>query len=76
VIIAEPIRNLASSESRFLSLLGRRFTNPGCGEHSLRYTEASLAEFFSRYGPRVIESFSIAGGREHLYLLNAERALT
>lgn len=76
VIIAEPVRNLATSESRFLSLLGRRFTNPGSGEPGLRYTEASLAGFFSRYKSRLIESFSIAGGREHLYLLNAERALS
>jgi SAM-dependent methyltransferase len=76
VIIAEPTRNLATSESRFLSLLGRRLTNPGSGEPSLRFTEASLAEFFSRYGSRVIQSFSIAGGREHLYMLNAERALS
>lgn len=74
VIIAEPIRNLATSESRFLSLIGRRFANPGSGQPGFRYTEASLAEFFSRYGSRVIESFSIAGGRERLYLLNAESA--
>jgi hypothetical protein len=76
VIIAEPVRNLATSDSRFLSLLGRHFTNPGSGEAGLRYTEASLAEFFSRYASRLIESFSIAGGREHLYLLNAERSLS
>src|SRR6185503_18966076 len=63
VIIAEPIRNLASSDSRFLASLGRLFTNPGVGEHSLRFTESSLADFFSGYSSRLVESFSIAGGR-------------
>ena len=70
VIIAEPIRNLTSSDSRLLSLLGRLFTNPGSGEQRLRFSEASLADFFSRYKSRIAESFPIAGGREQLYLLN------
>lgn len=74
VIIAEPIRNFATSDSRVLSLLGRLFTNPGVGEHSLRFTEASLADFFSAYASRVVESFSIAGGREQVYVLNAQVA--
>jgi len=72
VIIAEPIRNLATSDSRLLSLLGRLFTNPGVGEHSLRFTEASLADFFSGYSSRVVESFTIAGGREQVYVLNGQ----
>jgi SAM-dependent methyltransferase len=71
VILAEPIRNLATSDSRLLSLLGRLFTNPGVGEHSLRFTEASLADFFSGYASRVVESFTIAGGREQVYVLNS-----
>jgi len=75
VIIAEPIRNLATSDSRLFSLLGRLFTNPGVGEHSLRFTEASLAHFFSGYGSRVAESSTIAGGREHLYVLDGQTSL-
>ena len=74
VIIAEPVRNLATSNSRLLSLLGRLFTNPGTGEHSLRFTEASLADLFSRYASRVVESFPIAGGREQVHVLNAQIA--
>jgi len=70
VIIAEPIRNMATSDSRLLSLLSRLFTNPGVGEHSLRFTESSLAAFFSVYGSRVIQSFAIAGGREKVYVLS------
>lgn len=72
VIIAEPIRNLTTSDSRLLSLLGRLFTNPGVGEHSRRFTMASLADFFSGYGSRVVESLSIAGGREQVYVLNGQ----
>ena len=74
VIIAEPIRNLATSDSRFLSLLSRLFTNPGVGEHSLRFTEASLADLFLRYASRLAESFTIAGGREKVYVLDAKTA--
>jgi SAM-dependent methyltransferase len=74
VIIAEPVRNLATSNSRVLSLLGRMFTNPGAGEHGLRFTEAGLADFFSGYASRVIESFTIAGGREQVNVLNAQMA--
>jgi hypothetical protein len=72
VIIAEPIRNMSTSDSPFLSLLGRLFTNPGAGSHTLRFTEASLSEFFRNYGSRVIESFPIAGGREQVYVLKAD----
>ena len=70
VIIAEPVRNLASSESRFLSKLGRVLTNPGVGEHSLRFNLQTLDEFFSAYGSRVMQSFPIAGGREKVYVLS------
>jgi SAM-dependent methyltransferase len=75
VIIAEPIRNLTTSDSRLLSLLGRLFTNPGAGEHSLRFTEASLANFFSGYASRVVETFKIAGGREQVYVLSKQSAV-
>lgn len=74
VIIAEPVRNLATSNSRLLSLLGRWFTNPGAGQHKLRFTEASLADFFSGYSSRVVASFTIAGGREQVYVLNTQVA--
>lgn len=69
VIIAEPVRNLTTSSSGLLSLLGRLFTNPGSGEQPLRFDEGSLAKFFSGYGSRVVQSFPIAGGREKVYVL-------
>jgi SAM-dependent methyltransferase len=74
VIIAEPIRNLTTSNSGLLSVLGRFFTNPGSGEQSLRFTETSLAEFFSAYRSRVVQSFPIAGDRERVYVLSASAA--
>lgn len=74
VIIAEPIRNLATSKSRLLSVLGRLSTNPGSGEQHLRFDEASLAEFFSAYASRIVQSFTIAGDREKVYVLDAQIA--
>jgi len=72
VIIAEPIRNLADSNSRLVAAIGRWFTNPGTGEPHLRFNEASLAKFFSTYRSNVVQSFPIAGGREKVYVLNAK----
>jgi SAM-dependent methyltransferase len=70
VIIAEPVRNLASSDSRVLRFFGRAFTNPGSGEQPHRFTEESLDRFLERYKMRVATSFLIAGGREKIYVLN------
>jgi hypothetical protein len=71
VIIAEPIRNLASSEYRVLAAIGRRFTDAGDGAQAHRFTEASLDEFFLHYESRVVERSLIAGGREKLFVLSA-----
>jgi SAM-dependent methyltransferase len=70
VIISEPIRNLATSNSRLLSLLSRLFTNPGSGDQLLRFNETSLADFFSNYSSHIVRCFPIAGGREQVYVLN------
>lgn len=69
VIIAEPIRNLSSSNSHLLALAGKRLTNPGRGSHSERFTEASLDQFFKPYIASVQQSYAIAGGREKIYVL-------
>lgn len=71
VIIAEPVRNLASSDNRVLALLGQRFTDAGDGAQAHRFTEATLDEFFGRYPDRIAQRSLIAGGREKLYVLNA-----
>jgi SAM-dependent methyltransferase len=72
VIIAEPIRNLATSPSRVLSWMGRMLTNPGSGDQPHRFTEESLARFFGDFAPQVAHSFLIAGGREKVYVLNSK----
>jgi SAM-dependent methyltransferase len=69
VIIAEPVRNLASSNSRLLRLIGRVLTNPGSGDQPHRFDESSLDHLFENYKSRVARSFLIAGGREKLYVL-------
>ncbi|MEV0343039.1 methionine biosynthesis protein MetW [Nocardia sp. NPDC050713] len=71
VIVAEPVRNLATSRNRILATVGRRFTNAGDGRQAHRFTEATLDEFFGRYEPRIAQRSLIAGGREKLYVLSA-----
>lgn len=72
VIIAEPIRNLATSPSRVLSWMGRMLTDPGSGDQPHRFTEESLECFFTDFAPLVAHSFLIAGGREKVYVLNSK----
>lgn len=72
VIIAEPVRNLTGSDRRWLAALGRLFTNPGTGEAAERFDEASLARFLSAYRSQIVQSFSIAGGREKVYVLTGQ----
>ncbi|WP_406273821.1 class I SAM-dependent methyltransferase [Nocardia sp. NBC_00881] len=71
VIIAEPVRNLATSNNPVLATIGKRFTDAGDGEQAHRFTEQTLDEFFAEYGPRVVRQSLIAGGREKLYVLTA-----
>jgi len=71
VILAEPIRNIASSKVAPLAFLGRHFTDPGDGQSAHRFTEESLDRFFSRYASRLNETFSIPGGREKVFVLNS-----
>jgi SAM-dependent methyltransferase len=69
VIIAEPVRNLASSSNPLLRFAARLLTNPGSGEHSNRFTESTLGSLFESYGSRVNASQWIPGGREKIYIL-------
>ena len=69
VIIAEPIRNWSSSNSQLLALAGKLLTNPGRGNYSQRFNEASLDQLFKRYVSSVQQSYAIAGGREKMYVL-------
>ncbi len=69
VIISEPVRNLASSDRRWVGALGRRAADPGVGGHAARFTEATLDDLMSRWPARISTSFLIPGGREKVYVL-------
>jgi SAM-dependent methyltransferase len=68
VVIAEPVHNLAAGGGP-AGWLAAKATDPGTGPQSHRFDEASLAELFAPYEPRIERSFSLPGGREKAYLL-------
>lgn len=74
VIVAEPIRNLATSEIPILSTLAARLSGPVQESSAHRFTEESLDRLFQNYSDRVIHSFKIAGGREKVYVLETSAA--
>jgi SAM-dependent methyltransferase len=71
VLIAEPIRNVADSQSALFAFLARKLSNPGTGDQPHRFNEARLDALLQPYRRRgqVVESGLIAGGREKLYVL-------
>jgi SAM-dependent methyltransferase len=73
VVVSEPIRNLASSDLAFVRMLGRRAADPGVGGHVQRFTEERLDALIGRYSERILEGFTIPGGREKVYVLAAAR---
>ncbi|MGI8505472.1 MAG: class I SAM-dependent methyltransferase [Solirubrobacteraceae bacterium] len=75
VIVAEPIRNVASSRLPVLALLGRRGTDPGAGEdsHAERFNEQTLDRLMERYAPLTVAAFKIPGGREKVFVLDRRR---
>ncbi len=76
VLIAEPIRNVADSQSALLAFLARKLTNPGTGDQPHRFNEARLDALLQpyRHQGQVVESRLIAGGREKLYILAGGRS--
>jgi trans-aconitate methyltransferase len=76
VIIAEPVRNLASSRLALVAQIGRRAADPGAGGdgHAQRFTERTLDRLMARYGPLTEEAFTIPGGREKIYVLDPRRS--
>jgi len=72
VIIAEPIRNLASSELPLLRVLGKRATDPGTGGegHAHRFTAVTLDRLMEGYAGLTVSAFTIPGGREKVFVLD------
>lgn len=76
VIIAEPIRNLATSPLPVVALIGRRAADPGAGGddgYQQRFTEPTLDRLMAPYGSLTDEAFTIPGGREKVYVLDPRR---
>jgi SAM-dependent methyltransferase len=71
VIIAEPVRNLASSNIPLAATIARYLTNPGSGPSAARFTQQTLDLFFKPYLARVSSMFLIPGGREKVYVLDS-----
>ena len=69
VIVAEPVRNLATSDNPLVAALGTRFADAGDGAPAHRFTEKTLDALFASYADRVRGQRLIAGGREKLYIL-------
>ncbi len=70
VIIAEPVRNLATSAIPLVSALSRLSTNAGAGGHEQRFDEDSLDHLMARYADVTVAAFPIHGGREKVFVLD------
>jgi hypothetical protein len=75
VIIAEPIRNLASSGVPLIARLGRHAADPGTAAGAeQRFSETTLDRLMDRYTRQTVTSLTIPGGREKLYVLDPRRS--
>lgn len=71
VIVAEPVRNLATSSNPLVRRLARRHADPGTGRAEERFTAETLRDLMARCGAAVETCSPLAGGREHVYVLRA-----
>jgi hypothetical protein len=74
VIITEPVRNLSSSRLSWLARLARHQSDAGAGTSLLRFDAQSLAAALAPFADSVERSFTIADGREIVYVLRGARA--
>ena len=70
VIVAEPVRNLASSRVGVVARLGAGAAATAQGAQAQRFDAASLGELMARFGDGVLSCTTIPGGREHVYVLS------
>jgi SAM-dependent methyltransferase len=73
VIISEPVRNLSCSRVPGLGRLARSRTDPGDGGGTRRFDERALDALMADYRDRVQHSALLPGGREKVYVLEAQR---
>jgi SAM-dependent methyltransferase len=69
VIVAEPVRNLASSRLRPLARLGAGGAATAQGAQPQRFDAESLRALMAGFGDAVVFSAPAPGGREHVYVL-------
>jgi SAM-dependent methyltransferase len=72
VVLAEPVRNLATSGRPLLARIGRLATDAGRGATPWRFTERTLDDLVASLPTRPLRGFLIPGGREKVYLLAAD----
>ena len=63
VIVAEPIRNLATSRSAPVRWIGRRAVGTIAGPHPQRFTADTLERAVERTGARVVRRLTTPGRR-------------
>ncbi|MDP1850198.1 MAG: hypothetical protein Q8K79_20595 [Solirubrobacteraceae bacterium] len=75
VIIAEPVRNLASSPLGFVARLGARAAATAEGAQAQRFDADSLGALLrGGFGDAITFQAPVPGGREHLYVLRGAAA--
>lgn len=73
LIVAEPVRNMASSSNPVVAWIGKRAAGTGDASHPSRFTETSLTELLrSEFGRRITHEELIANGREKVLCIAAE----
>jgi trans-aconitate methyltransferase len=70
VVVAEPVRNLATSRFALVARLAARGAATAQGAQPQRFDAASLRELMGRFGDAVQSCAPVPGGREHVYVLS------
>jgi hypothetical protein len=71
VVVAEPVRNLASSRLGIVARLAAGGAATATGAHQQRFDAASLHALMDGFGAAVLHAGPAPGGREHVYVLSA-----
>lgn len=70
VVVAEPVRNLASSRLGVVARLGAGGAATAQGAQAQRFDAESLRALMGRFGAAVLAHEQAPGGREHVYVLS------
>lgn len=69
LIISEPVKNYASSRSRFVSLIAKMLNNPGDGIKVNRFNISTLKEAMRPYERNIVKEFYITSGIEYVVVV-------